>query len=368
MYPFHRVRIRSYEKGLRFCQGDFHSLLQPGTHWIFDPLLRNRVRISSTRNPWLEYTDLDLVVRAGVLDKEAQVIDLASNQRALVRVDGRFEMVLGPGLHALWTGFRKVEVELHDTDQLLFGHHDLAAILDTPGADLYLERIVVAEGFQALLYQGGELKQLLSPGLHAYWKQTGMVQLFMVDRRRQQLDVKGQEIITADKVSLRLNVTVSYRVTDLRRAVDEVENYQQTLYREAQLALREVVGGRDLDLLLSDKEAVAAELTSRLEARAEGLGLGDLKLGICDVVLPGEMKELMNRVTEAKKAAEAALITRREETAAMRSQANTAKLLENNPTLMRLRELEVLSGIAEKGKLNIILGEKGLTDRVVNLL
>ena len=85
-------------------------------------------------------------------------------------------------------------------------------------------------------------------------------------------------------------------------------------------------------------------------------------------ILPGDMKDLMNKVTEAKKAAEANLIVRREETAAMRSQANTAKVLEGNPTLMRLRELEVLERVATSGKLNVVLGEKGPAERVVNLL
>jgi hypothetical protein len=97
----------------------------------------------------------------------------------------------------------------------------------------------------------------------------------------------------------------------------------------------------------------------------------DLKvtgLGIRDVILPGEMRELMNRVTEAKKAAEANLITRREETAAMRSQANTARILESSPTLMRLRELEVLEKVAAKGNLTVVTGEQGLTERVVKLL
>ncbi len=89
---------------------------------------------------------------------------------------------------------------------------------------------------------------------------------------------------------------------------------------------------------------------------------------IRDVILPGDMKDLMNKVTEAKKAAEANLIFRREEVAAMRSQANTAKLLTDNPTLMQLRELEVLKKVASTGNLNVILGEKGLADRVVNLL
>ena len=77
------------------------------------------------------------------------------------------------------------------------------------------------------------------------------------------------------------------------------------------------------------------------------------------------MKDLLNKVTEARKAAEANLIVRREET---RGQANTAKLLQDNPTLMRLRELEVLERVAATGKLNVVVGEKGLTDRVVNVL
>ncbi len=84
------------------------------------------------------------------------------------------------------------------------------------------------------------------------------------------------------------------------------------------------------------------------------------------MILPGDMKDLMNRVTEAKKAAEANLIARREETAAMRSQANTAKILQDNPTLMRL--LEVLEKVAAGGKLQVVLGERGLAERVVNLL
>jgi hypothetical protein len=102
--------------------------------------------------------------------------------------------------------------------------------------------------------------------------------------------------------------------------------------------------------------------------RAGELGLEIASIGIRDVILPGEKKDLMNKVTETKKAAEANLIFRREEMAAIRSQANTAKLLADSPVLMPLRELEVLEEIAANGKLNIVLGEKGLTDKVVNLL
>ena len=102
--------------------------------------------------------------------------------------------------------------------------------------------------------------------------------------------------------------------------------------------------------------------------KAPEFGLEVRSLGIRDIILPGEMKELMNKVTEARKAAEAGLITRREETAAARMQANTAKILESNPVLMKLRELEVLEKVAEKSNLTVVLGDGGLKDRVTKLL
>ena len=169
-------------------------------------------------------------------------------------------------------------------------------------------------------------------------------------------------------MTLRLNAVATYRVADPRRAVCAADDFKQALYREAQLVLRAVVGTRELDSLLADKESVATEAAALLAPRAQGLGLEVEALGIRDLILPGDMKELMNKVTEARKAAEANLITRREETAALRSQANTAKLLAESPTLMRLRELEVLEKVVASGKLSVILGEKGLADRVVNLI
>jgi regulator of protease activity HflC (stomatin/prohibitin superfamily) len=136
----------------------------------------------------------------------------------------------------------------------------------------------------------------------------------------------------------------------------------------AQLALREAVGARELDALLAGKEALARELAEMIRPRAAEIGITIVTTGVRDIILPGDMKDLMNRVTEARKAAEAALITRREETAAMRMQANTAKILESSPTLMKLKELEVLEKVAGKANLTVVLGQEGLADRVVKLL
>jgi regulator of protease activity HflC (stomatin/prohibitin superfamily) len=326
------------------------------------------VDVVSVRDVWLEHADLDVIAKSGALDGEARVVDLKDYERAVVWVDGRVEALLKPGLYALWTVFHDVRVEVFDAREVRFEHKDLAVIGQARGAAPLLEAVTIEAGHAGLFFKDGRHEATLAPGAHAFWKGVAKARIPDVDLREQVVDIAGQEIMTADKVTLRMNAIVTYKVTDPLKAVTAVEDYRQALYREAQLALRAVVGTRELDALLSDKDAVARELDGMVRGRIAGFGVDVVALGIRDVILPGEMKDLMNKVTEAKKAAEAALITRREETAAMRSQANTAKILESSPTLMRLRELEVLEKVSEKANLTVVLGEKGLADRVVKLL
>jgi regulator of protease activity HflC (stomatin/prohibitin superfamily) len=217
-------------------------------------------------------------------------------------------------------------------------------------------------------FRDGADQATLAPGSYAFWKGVGKLKLYDVDLKEQVLDISGQEIMTADKVTLRLNALVAYRITDALRSVTEVDGAAQALYRATQLALREAVGAKDLDMLLVGKDALAIELAAMIAPRAAELGITVVTAGVRDIILPGDMKDLMNKVTEAKKAAEASLITRREETAAMRMQANTAKILDTNPTLMKLKELEVLEKVADKANLTVLLGDEGLASKVVKLL
>jgi regulator of protease activity HflC (stomatin/prohibitin superfamily) len=188
------------------------------------------------------------------------------------------------------------------------------------------------------------------------------------DLREKVLDVSGQEIITSDKVSVRLNAVLTYRIENALKSIQVSEDPSQSLYRECQLILRSSVGARELDVLLSDKDALVDEIEALITVKAKDFGLSIVSFGIRDIILPGDMRDLMNKVVEARKVAEANFISRREETAATRSQCNTAKMLENSPTLMRLRELEVLERVASNSKLNLVLGDKGLADRITNLL
>ena len=363
-----RIKVREHERGLVFRENSFEGVLRPGVHWLWDPLLRLRIDRLSVRDVWIQHPELDLIARSRELRLEARVVDLKDHERAIVRVDGRIEAVLKPGLYGLWTVFHAVEVEIVDARGALFEHADLAAILALRGASVLLETVAVEAGEVGLFLRNGRHEATLAPGVYGLWKGVARAKVVTVELREQVMDVAGQEIMTADKVTLRLNAVVTYKVADPLVAVTTVEDYGQALYREAQLVLRAGIGARELDALLGEKDAVARELDDALRERVAAIGLEVVSLGIRDIVLPGEMKELMNKVTEARKAAEAALITRREETAAMRSQANTAKILETNPVLMRLRELEVLEKVADKAKLSVVLGEGGLTERVVKLL
>jgi regulator of protease activity HflC (stomatin/prohibitin superfamily) len=363
-----RFKVREHERGLLFRDKQFEEVLGPGVYWRLDPLRKLRVDVAQVRLPWLDHAELDVIVRSGALRREARIVDLKAHERAVVWVDGRLEAVLKPGLYALWTAFRDVKVETFDARGALLEHEQLAAILELRGTATLLEAVTVEAGHAGLVFRNGRHEATLGPGVYALWKGVARARIVVVELREQVVDVAGQEIMTADKVTLRLNAVVTFKVADPLRAVTAVDDHRQALYREAQLALRATVGGRTLDALLGEKEAVAGELLAALGVRAAELGLEVVSLGIRDVILPGEMKELMNRVIEAHKAAEAALVTRREETAAMRSQANTARLIEQNPTLMRLRELETLEKVAEKGRLSVVVGEGGLAGRIVKLV
>ena len=366
MLILRRIKIRQHERGLLFKDRDFQRLLTPGRHWIWG--LSMRVERVSVRDVELQHPDLEVIVRSGALEGQAEVLDLKDNQRALVWIDGRFGRLLGPGLHVLWKVFHDVRVEILDAGKIRFEHDALPLVLASSDRSALLEQASVESGHAALLFRDGRHIETLKPGTYALWKDVGRLRVLHVDLREQVLDIAGQDIMTADKVTLRLNAVLTYKVADAIRAVTVVDDYVQALYREAQLALRAVIGTRELDQLLADKDAVAGELDAIVGERARAFGLEIVSLGIRDLILPGEMRDLMNRVTEAKKAAEANLVARREETAAMRSQANTAKILESNPMLMKLKELEVLEKVAADSNLSVVLTETGLGERVLKLV
>lgn len=359
------ITIRSFELGLEFVRGEFQRVLGPGRYAL--PVLgKRRIEVVSTREALFAHPQLDVLVAAGVFDGRGQVLDLADHERALIWIDGRFTHLLAPGLHALWTTHRRVRAEVVDIRAGFFEHEQRDVV--TAAQPAAFAEHVIDDGQVGVLIKDGAVADELKPGRYALWRAARGYSVRTVELREQQLDVSGQEIMTADRVTLRLNVLVGVAVAAVRTVILATEDAHQALYRAVQLALRAAVGTRSLEQLLADKTVLADELREAVRERAAELGLRVTALGVRDIILPGEMKALLNKVTEAKAAAEANLITRREETAAMRSQLNTARLFQDHPTLMRLRELEVLERIAKDANLQVILGEQGLSDRITKLI
>ncbi|QOV88098.1 slipin family protein [Humisphaera borealis] len=368
MSLFHTIRIKQHERGFWFRHGEFQGLVQPGEYTIwFWNRNRDRIEIVSTLTTKFEHPLADVLLARGDVRDALVIVDNADNERALVWRDGRLAHVLGPGRFAFWAVPYRLHVERFDVNTFTLSHPRLQAILGHGEASRWLDGVQVGQTETALLYRDGVLIDSLNPGLHVFWKGTGRVVWKAVDLREQVADVAGQEIITADKVSLRVNLVVTWQVADAVKAVAASADHGQALYREAQLVLRAAVGARTLDAMLSDKETVGAEVRDALARRAETLGLAVRGVGLRDIILPGDMKTLLNQVISAQKEAEANLIRRREETAQVRSQANTAKLLSDNPALLRLREMELLKDVLVSAKATFVFGPGDLAEQVRSL-
>jgi len=220
----------------------------------------------------------------------------------------------------------------------------------------------------ALLIVDGKFVKVLEPGLHVFWKFQRVLKIEHVDRRVQTMEVSGQDILTKDKVSLRVNLTALWQIVDVVQARTALQNFVEYIYKELQFALREAIGSRTLDELLGAKGDLDREIQASARGKIEQHGIELASVGIKDVILPGEMKEILNRVVEAEKVAQANLIKRREETAATRSLLNTARLMDENPTLLRLKELETLEKVTEKvDKLTVFGGLDGVLKDVVRI-
>ncbi len=281
-------------------------------------------------------------------------------QRGVLWKHGRPVKYLRPGVHRYWTGDDVVELRAYDLDTAMPELTDeLRALI--PASDLI--DVTVLQHQRGLAYAGGRFVEQLAPGRYLRWNPPdARVTINVLDTRVQQLAVPAQELMTKDKVTLRLTLTIEYAPTDLPVATHTVADLKDALYLEVQLAARDHVGATTLDELLEGRDAMTRYLESRVVPRARDFGVAVSRVGVKDVVLPGEMKALLNRVIEAEKEAAANVITRREEAAATRSMANTARVFAEQPLLLELKRLETLKEIAGKvGAIKLVMGAEGVT-------
>lgn len=208
-------------------------------------------------------------------------------------------------------------------------------------------KIEVAAYEKARLYFDNKFIRLLDEGTHYFWNNGTKIDAQLVDTRLLQMDITGQEILTLDKVSLRINFICKYKITDFVRIHTEIDDFEKQMHITLQLALREYVGKHRLDEILENKEEISRLTFNKLKEGENEYFIEVFDAGVKDIILPGEIRDIMNTVLIAEKKAQANVITRREEVASTRSLLNTAKLMEENQTLYKLKELEYLEKICE---------------------
>jgi regulator of protease activity HflC (stomatin/prohibitin superfamily) len=295
-------------------------------------------------------------------------LELGEFELGLVRRGKAIADLIPPTMSAMYfnDGVTKLETVNIANDFLV--RADIAANLKGTKLEQYIENVTIPEYHTGALFKDGKLEGVLEVGAHAFWKIGRALRVAIVDSRLQTLEVSGQEILTKDKVALRLNLSTSYRVTDAILATSKLKDLEAFLYKELQLGLRAAVGTRTLDALLEDKDVLDNVVFEHVKAKTEGFGLAVDSVGVKDIILPGEMKAILSKVVEAEKVAQANGIRRREETAATRSLLNTAKVMEDNPVALRLKELETLERITENiDQINISNGLDGLLRDLVKI-
>lgn len=369
--------VKKDERALLFRKGDFVRVLHAGEYRCFDPFKRVTLEVFSLARTAFDHRLADYLRAAepALVEREFHDMQLGATEVGLRYENGVLVEVLAPNTRRLyWKGFVDVRVARVDIATQFALPQSLTLLLGTTtgrakvtGVDQVLA-LQVPQHHVAVLFVDGKAEGLLQPGLHAFWKFNRELRVELVDLRIQALEITGQEILTKDKVALRINLNAGARFVDVMAAFAQQAKPLEWLYRELQFGLRAAVGTRTLDELLEDKGAVDRSVAEHIGARARAAGLEVVSVGVKDVILPGEMKAILARVVEAEKAAQANVIRRREETAATRSLLNTAKVMEDSPVALRLKELEALEKVTEKiDRISVYGGLEGVLKDLVKI-
>ena len=370
---FTEFTVKDDERAFLFRDGRFVRLLEPGRHTEFDwnrRLSADVVKIVRTEIP-AERALLFEKTQSALAEEHFEIVQAGPNEVAIVSFDGEPKhLVLPNTTRAFWKTLTRVDVETIDTAaemRVAKRHQDKLDVARTP----VITAAVVEAHEAGLLMVDGKLQEKLGPGRHVFWNVGRQVKITKIDLRPQPLEVTAQEILTKDRIGIRVTLTAFIKVVDPEKAALATGDVNGTLYRMIQFAIREAVAARTLDEILAARDTIDTQVRTFVSERAKQLGAEVGEIGVKDVILPGDIRELLNKVVEAERVAKANLIRRQEETAATRSLLNTAKLMENNPLLLRLKELEALEKLVEKvGRIDLHTGagSQGFDALLTNLV
>lgn len=370
-FGFFKVVVKDDERAFLMRGGRFVRLLEPGTFSAFDLRGEYSADVVKAVRADLPAEKALLLEKMHplVADENFVIVQAGPNEVAIVSYDGEpVQLVLPNTTRAFWKALTQVDVERIDTAaEIRVAKRHLDKI-DVARSKVVTQAIVEANEV-GLLMVDGEFVETLKPGRHAFWAVGRQVTIVKADMRPTPLEVTAQEILTKDRVGIRVTLTAFYRVVDPVKAVLGTNDVSGTIYRLVQFAIREAVATRTLDEILAARDEIDKQVRAFVAGRVAELGAEVTEIGVKDVILPGDVRELLNKVVEAERVAKANLIRRQEETAATRSLLNTSRLMEDNPLLLRLKELEALEKLVEKvGRIDLHTGQAGGFDALLTNL
>lgn len=341
------ITVGQTERYLQFDKKAFQRMLTTGRYAYWKGMHQYTYQVADITKPFLPDIDLDVLLQEETIAAALDVVTVGQSELYIQYYNNIFHRALVAGRYAFWKGIHAYEYQVADISKIWITEPLPRAVLAIVQMTAHVRQITIESYEKALLYVEGKFEKELEPGQYHFWRTPETITVYKQDMRQVQLDINGQEILTRDKASLRINCTLQYKVTDLFKAVANKE-FDRQLYVIVQFALRELVTAYTLDELLEKRDGLAPQVLSTVKARAAALGVEVMDCGIRDVILPGDVKEIMNQVLLAEKKAQANIITRREETASTRSLLNTAKLMEENEMLFKLKEMEYVEKISDK--------------------
>ena len=280
------VRVSEFQIGMLYIQDNFVRPLGPGEYgfWTFGQTIRVTLYDRTKPIPGFNNTDVLMEQRPEFVAEYCESVTLGAEEVAIARHQGKVIGVLTPTSRQLF--WRGVEVEVIDLNtnaklparlvkELVSG---LPAVFQLAHHHLHITE--VPSQHVGLLYAEGALQETLEPGWHVWWLFGRSLKTEVLDLRLQTLDVSGQEILSKDKVPLRLNLTAGYRIVDPVKAKAGLADIKGFLYKELQFALRVAVGTRSLDELLEDKGAIDSSVADYILSKTAEYGIEVESVGV----------------------------------------------------------------------------------------
>lgn len=358
------ITVAKNQRGLVYKNGQLTAVLKSGTHHLFwgktAQLIAAQPAITAQHGLFADLQDGEF---SGMLNR----YEVDANQLLLRRLGKNIVECYPAGTYLFWKTEMAFSYELIDTSSTENITGFERAVLESSVMLERVHRVVVPEGNQLIVFVNGSYQHTLSANTYYFWKNANVFNFRLVDLRTVTIDVQGQELLTKDKTSIRVNFSGQYKITNVQRAIVENASYYAQMYAAIQLTIREVIGSQTLDQLLETKTELSVQLVEKANALLESIGLELITGGLKDIILPGDVKEILNKVLVAEKQAQANMIMRREETATTRNLLNTARLMEENDMLYKLKEMEFVERIAEKIDGIQIQGGANISDQLKTL-